>query len=118
MLELIDDNLSSLFPTSKVAADLFDFLRHDGCLNGLSYECEIEGKHYRFNEDERIEVICRVAQFDYQPASQEVRVLVAVGGVLRESNGICVPGLFFAKLYYREISTAFRVEVDSCAFAL
>jgi len=60
----------------------------------------------------------RVAQFDYRPEYTVVQVLVAVGGVLKEANGISDPQFFFAKLYYGDTTVPFRVEMDTSQFCL
>lgn len=90
-LESIELALAATFTESKIAADFYRHYNELGQLKNGVLEFVIDGVRCNLAPDTRLEVTCRAVQFNSQPASREVRVLAAVGGVVSEAYGFVMP---------------------------
>ena len=110
--------LAAIFSGNKIASDFYAYLENTGSLSEGKCRCVVDGVEFQFHATTQLEVVSRTAQFDIRPIAIEVRILIAVGGVVREANGISEAMFFFAKIYYSDENFPIRVEMDSSQFAL
>lgn len=114
----IESGLTALFPDERVAADFYAAAGDEGMVRGDAIRCEVRGMDFFFPIPTEITVLTRVCQFDHHCVSKEVRIVVAVGGVVDVRCGIVTPRYFLAKLYYNQDCEVNRLDVDTSEAAL
>jgi len=103
-MTLVDacNNLSILVSDEQIRQDFFKYVASETPYLDDCFEFEIDSRVVRVPEDCELTTIARVAQIVYIPASMQIRVVLAVGGVLKERSGVVTPKYFFAKMLYNE----------------
>ncbi len=113
MITSISSGLLDLFPDEKIREDFFTYACSEFSACGKDLEFIVDGREHKISLDCELTIVTRVAQVNYFPVYTEVRIVVAVGGVIGEKCGVVTPRNFFAKLYYNEQLSLFSVDLDS-----
>jgi hypothetical protein len=96
----ICDAIKTLISDEQIREDFFAHAPSKVDLKEGVYEFELEDKVIRVPLDCELTTIARVIQESYVTEFVEIRVVVAVGGVLEKKCGIVTPKYFEAKLFY------------------
>lgn len=112
MITDINSGLLEIFPDEKIKKDFLSYAFSEFVVCGSDLEFTVEGREQKIPFDCELTVIARVAQVNYFPLYTEFRIVIAVGGVIREKCGVVMPGNCFAKLCYDEQFVLFSVDLE------
>lgn len=100
------------FSDETVMNNLIDFARKDSFLEDGCFSLWISGDAIKVPVSDGLKIVALVTQINMVPVYYEVRVVVALGGVLKEECGIVTPKHCFLKLYYGEALEIYTFDVD------
>ncbi len=112
----ISSALVALFPDEKITRDLNEQL-FSGLPAGENLSVDLDGlETFEILPHSQHTVCSVVLQHDLIPASEEARVICAVGGVERVANGIVEPKYCFAVLRYNQDGVLYAYDLYASQF--
>lgn len=109
-MKSLQQQLCELFPNEIIRRDFFHEIRNDPLDKNKSYIIDLEDNKYHISPEERLDVVSIVLEVNKAVRYSLFVVVVAVGGVLIEKNGIVYPKYFFARFCYNEHRELFSVD--------
>ncbi|MFN8510686.1 MAG: hypothetical protein U0Z75_09080 [Deinococcaceae bacterium] len=97
--QIILETLNRILTNKKISEDLISDLN---LTSNEAIDIEVESEILQIEEGWKIDIISKVIQQNYFPIFFCVRIILAIGGVEYQKNGIVVPKYCFCELNYNQ----------------